>query len=149
MKHGILVISLLFSAQSLSQTPASLTLFIQQLNLATNRHDAEYIYANIMHDFKIHRDFGGLYKANASYIENFNTVFTLDNSILRKEYKDLGWQELSQQLTLRKLQVSPYDKNERCQRLVVNSQGIANSVLCFKQNPEQQWRISSFIYGGD
>ena len=69
------------------------------LREAIARRDASAVLARIDDDFFIERDFGGIYDPEASARENFSSVYALDNTKLRAEYRDSGWRQLERDLS--------------------------------------------------
>ena len=79
--------------------------FVSSLKKATEERDQDFIYGKVADSFFYQRDFGGMFNASLSGVENFKNVIVLDNERLGEEYRDSGWHELASYLNVRSFQV--------------------------------------------
>lgn len=127
----------------------SLQKFLTSLNAAAQQKDKAFVYARVAADYRIYRDFGGVYEEAASNIDNFSYPFQFDNSKLSPEYKDHGWEAFGEAISIEQFQMSPNSKAEVCEKISYDENEFPNQVLCFKQRQDKTWVISSIINGGD
>lgn len=132
----------------LEKTPATFQEFIKTLRQAALQKNPHPIYHAISPTYKIERDFGGGFDPAANAIVNFSMSFPFDNADLRPEFKDHGWTVFG-----RRIAHNDFDETangELCAPAgATKAEPLPNAQLCFGAGPEDQWRITRHINGGD
>lgn len=133
---------------SLAQTPAGFHLLIKDLRVAAKKKDANAIYARLAKDYYIRRDHGGTFDPKASAQTNFGWTFQLDNSKLRPEYKDYGWNGFSKRINEQK-----FERKKNGQICMphgaMDKKPFPHGQLCFRKGKGGKWLIAGHINGGD
>lgn len=132
---------------AMSKVDQSLRQLVLQLRQSVRQHDANRIHAALAPDFDVTRDFGGVYDPAATPVQNFSAIFEFDNTKLRPEYKDHGWQRLGQALTGNRFEV----KRDGLWCLPHGAQDkwpVPHEQMCFRKYASG-WKIQRYIHGGD
>ena len=84
------------SAQPLKfeQLNVDLQTLILTLRQAAVARDADTIYAALAWNYKIERDFGGVYLQFERPQVNFSATYQFNNNKLMPDYQDTGWKNL-------------------------------------------------------
>lgn len=128
-------------------TERSFQQFIDSLQAAARRKDAQAVHAVLAPNYYIARDFGGSFDPAASPIQNFSTSFQFDNAELRAEYKDHGWKEFREIISGRSFE-KKRDGQICTPHGALDKEPYPDSQLCFRKLSEG-WRIQGHINGGD
>jgi hypothetical protein len=99
-------------------------------------------------DFKIERDFGGLFNQDENAVVNFLIVFPLDELDVSEEYQGAGWQQLKNILQS-KMVIERNNMNLCLPNGRYQNDIVLDEMLCFTQAESGIWKVSSFVNAGD
>lgn len=120
------------------QPDESLMSFISRLEELAEKKDLSNLLARVEKQFYISRDFGGMYNPEQSYEQNFINIFSLDDSMLRQEFRGSGWTMLKKLL------------NERSFQKVNGDICSPANALPVKDNlPDEFWVSWGYVAGED
>ena len=121
---------------------------ITELRNAAIDKDPYPILRAISADFKIERDFGGLYLERETSLINFLLIFPLDGFGVRQEYKSEGWHALIKILSSK--EVIKRSKSNLCiPKGQYTNNIVQDELLCFTKDTAGAWRLSSYVNSGD
>lgn len=120
------------------QPDDTLLSFISEIDDLAEKKDLSKLLERVDTRFSISSDFGGIYRSEQSYEQNFIDIFSLDDSKLRHEFRGTGWAMLK---TL--LRESSFQK-------VDGRVCSPANVLPVKHNlPDEFWLSWGYVAGED
>lgn len=132
----------------LTKTEPAFQALIALLQRASQSRDAPAVYAHLSSNYYLDRDFGGVFDPNASPVHNFSATFQFDNSRLRPEFKDYGWNKFRNALASTQFELKP-DGQLCAPHEALDRKPFPHSQLCFRRSSKGQWQIAGHINAGD